>query len=100
MNEDNKIKEWLMKPIPPAPRNEYQAILERIDKKDKKGHYNLKWGVALGAGFCVGVLLFLILPQIRQNQTQVMAQNTEEVESFLDGAFTEYVSSFEEDETL
>ncbi len=103
MSDDKKLQEFLkknMKSCPPAPNREYQNILERIEDENKPAISPWKWMGLFGTSVALGVLLFVSLPYFQNSKEQVLTENTQQVEELLQETFSDYASSFEEDEVL
>lgn len=104
MSDDRKINEFLRKktqPCPPAPRDEYQKILSRLEKESSSFHLSWKWMTAFGAGLAMIVLLVTVLP-LTQNKisNQAYVENNVHEEEWLQETFSDYASSLDEEETL
>ncbi len=103
MSDDKKIQEFLkrnIRPCPPAPQREYQSILEHIEEENKPIMSLWKWVGLFGTSVALGVLLFVSLPYFQTSEEQVLTENTQQVEELLQETFSDYASSFEEDEIL
>lgn len=101
MSDDKKLQEFFrknMKSCPPAPTNEYQRILERIEEESKPLMTPWKWMGLFGTSVALGALLFISLPYFQKSNEQMLSENTQQVEELLQDTFSDYASSFEEDE--
>lgn len=102
MSDDKKLQNFLMnntKPCPPAPQREYQNILERIEGS-KPTMSPWKWMGLFGTSVALGVLLFVSLPYFQSSNEKMLSENSQQAEELLQDTFSDYASSFEEDEVL
>ena len=100
MTEDKKINDFLkqnLKPCPEAPRDEYQRILSKLEKKPFI--FSLKAMSAVGASVVLVLLLAIFVPYGTPKQN-LQVENEKQTEEWLHETFSDYATSFEESELL